>query len=141
MAKTLHRALVVTAADYNGTQFDGSPVRPLFPMAEGETVNDVCPWLMEAIGKGKVLIEARGSTDYAWFGVKDGNNVYWAGPGDVLLYSIPHGTITMVPECVVKYMEREFKALETPPGLGRHIRLEANAMQFHGEYRPLPLSA
>lgn len=140
MASLLHRALVVTAADYNGTEFDGAPVRTLFPKDDTQTIDEVCPWFMEALEKKKLLIEARGHTDYAWFGVKtDGNNIYWAGPGDVILYNVPHGTLTMVPACVVKYMEREFKALMQPPGLGRNIQLEANAMQFHGEYRPLPM--
>lgn len=138
MATTQHRVLEVTAADYNGKDFDGSPVKTLFPMEEGKTIKDVCPWFVEAIEKGQILIEARGSTDYAWFGVKtDCNNVHWAGPGDLIMYN--RGYIVVVPSCIAKYIEREFKALDIAPGLGRNIRLEANAMQFHGEYRPLSL--
>lgn len=138
MAKTLHRILIVTAADFNGSDFDGSPVDTMFEMAEGESIKDVAPWFLEALKKEEILIEARGSTDYAWFGVKtDCNNIYWAGPGDAIAYDM--GRLTMIPASVIKYMKREFQALETSPGIGRSIKLEANAMQFHGEYRPLPL--
>jgi hypothetical protein len=136
MSDLQHRALIVTAADYNGAEFDGQPVKPLYPLKSGETVVSVAPWFFEAIKAGKILIEARGHTDYAWFGVKDDyNNVHWAGPGDMIARDM--GYITVIPAAAVKYIERLCRDIELPLGLARDVKITASALQLAGMYRPL----
>jgi hypothetical protein len=86
-------ALRVTAADYNGQSFDGSP---LAFTVEGQEQPD---WLYEAANTKKVLVASRGNTDYAWFGVPDEyGNVTWAGPGDYIVQV--KGKIYVVPGAV-----------------------------------------
>lgn len=67
-------AVQVTAADFNGQTWDGSPfsVRP--------------DWLMDAIKAGKIMPHTRGSTDYAQWDVatKSGATVN-ATPGDWII--------------------------------------------------------
>lgn len=79
-------AVRITAADFNGKSFDGNPIVPL----KG---NQTPQWFLDAIEKKKIKIDARGSTDYAWFGVVDEYyNDHWAGPGDRIVrlsYQIP----------------------------------------------------
>lgn len=132
----LHRALMVTAADYNGAEFDGSPVEPLYPLKSGETVVAVAPWFFEAIKADKILIEARGGTDYAWFGVKDDyNNVHWAGPGDMIANDL--GCLTVIPAAVVKHIKRLCRDIELPLGLAWNVKIAASVLQLVGMYRPL----
>ena len=85
----------ITAADFNGTSFDGSPFEPVF-----EEQSDLT-WIDEAIAKKQLYVAARGHTDYAWFGVKDEyGNVTWAGPGNYLVYLKP--CILVVPSLFIQ---------------------------------------
>lgn len=136
----LHRALVVTAVDFNGQSFDGCPVKPLFPSLQDRPVAELAPWFNEAIEKGQILVEARGNTDYAWFGVKDDvGNITWASPGDVIASVGPGGgRFIVIPQLIVKYMERLFRHVGLPLDIGAYVRVQADLSQFHGELRPLP---
>ena len=71
----------VTAADFNGKSFDGAPL-----VLAGHPPGTVMPsWVVSTLFP-KINIEARGSTDYAWFAVPDDyGNVIWAGPGDYII--------------------------------------------------------
>jgi hypothetical protein len=72
-------AVRVTAADFNGKEFDGSPLKGV----KSDDERNAMIALMEV---AKVEIQSRGCTDYAWFGVKDDyGNVHWAGPGDYVV--------------------------------------------------------
>jgi hypothetical protein len=76
-------AVRVTAADFNGKTFDGSPLVVLREQDE-ELVTMLA--VLNREEKPKVRIESRGGTDYAWFGIVDDyNNVTWAGPGDYIV--------------------------------------------------------
>ena len=136
---TLHRAWVVTAADFNGKDFDGSPVETLFPKPEDQSIDQVAPWFQEAIKSGKILVEARGCTDYAWFGVKDDyHNVHWAGPGDVIA-RIQLGDLIVIPKPMVKHMKRLFRHEGVSLDIGSFVLAQADLKMFHGEFRLLPL--
>lgn len=63
-------AVKVTAADYNGTMWDGSP----FSHAE--------PWLWEALDKGVLKPHTRNHTDYAEWDIVTLEGVMSCGPGD-----------------------------------------------------------
>jgi hypothetical protein len=70
----------VTGADYNGREFDGVPLEGMHFKAEAAKIAE----LFDAT-KG-TEIEARGCTDYAWFGIPDEyGNISWAGPGDYIV--------------------------------------------------------
>lgn len=75
------RLLQVTAADFNGKDFDGAPI---------VQVKSLNPETQPAVAWGDLIpliehVSARGGTDYAWFGIKDDCfNITWAGPGDFL---------------------------------------------------------
>lgn len=93
LAKLVSRenVVMVTAADFNGKSFDGAPLK-LFG-----GIDKMPAWLLEAEQNESILVEARGSTDYAWFGVKDDyNNVIWAGPGDYILNLGEGGKVKLV---------------------------------------------
>lgn len=83
--------VVITAADFNGRQFDGQPFKSVYPiMAED--------WFLEAIRSHDVLVQQRAGTDYAWFGVFDEyGNVTWAGPGDYITL-LEEGRYMVVPQ-------------------------------------------
>ena len=72
-----NRFVRVTAADFNGKDFDGAPLVPV--KKDGDI-----KWLTMRECNIEPVV-ARGGTDYAWFGVKDDcYNITWAGPGDYL---------------------------------------------------------
>jgi DNA-binding transcriptional ArsR family regulator len=73
-----HRLVKVTAADFNGTDWDGRPLEPTNPKSTAENLS----WAMNS----KIQAQSRAGSDYAYFGVKDENtgDVTWAGPGDYL---------------------------------------------------------
>lgn len=75
----------VTAADFNGTGFDGCPF------------SGVPEWLVKAQRDSKIVGHTRGSTDYAQWDVTTQTGVACAGPGDWIvrdengnLYVCPH---------------------------------------------------
>lgn len=77
-----HRFVQVTAADFNGTDWDGRPLEPCNPKSTADDLS----WAMSR----KIVAQSRGGTDYAWFCVKDENaptNEHWAGPGDYLFHT------------------------------------------------------
>jgi hypothetical protein len=80
-------AVRVTAADFNGKAFDGSPL-------EGVKSQDERNAMIALMEVAKVEIGSRGCTDYAWFGVKDDyGNVHWAGPGDYVVAMLTDHTL------------------------------------------------
>lgn len=82
-------AMRVTAADFNGKEFDGSPL-----VALKEPDGQLKALLLSTKG---VKVEARGCTDYAWFGIPDEyGNVTWAGPGDYIV-TTDYKTLKVVP--------------------------------------------
>lgn len=88
--KHAFRAVKVTAADFNGKDFDGAPLVGVF-----NGIDDVHA-LFPTLLSDKTLVEARGQTDYAWFGIKDDyNNVHWAGPGDYIVAMTPNKLIVV----------------------------------------------
>lgn len=66
-------AVRVTAADFNGREWDG---RPFSAMPE---------WLIAAFNNGTVLPHTRNSTDYAEWDVTTPRGVVSAGPGDYII--------------------------------------------------------
>jgi hypothetical protein len=63
----------VTAADYNGHDWEGSPF------------SAVPQWLKDAIGTGHLKPHTRGSTDYAQWDVQTASGLLNAGPGDWII--------------------------------------------------------
>lgn len=63
----------ITAADFNGQTWDGSPF------------SDAPNWLLSAIEGGMIRAHTRGSTDYARFHVTTPEGVVDAGPGDEIV--------------------------------------------------------
>lgn len=96
------RLVIVTAADFNGKDFDGSP---LSPAKEGGSVQ----WVIDA----KPKIEARGSTDYAWFGFTgEGVDLTWAGPGDYLFNTLnKYYPVVVIPRVVMEALLAEPKVV------------------------------
>lgn len=83
-AETLKREMIaagyefdmvrISAADFNGKDFDGAPFSP------------PADWMIEAVQSGVVKIGTPGHTDYACFGIKgEYGEIIWAGPGDYLI--------------------------------------------------------
>jgi hypothetical protein len=73
---TTHRAEIavqVTAADYNGSNWDGRP----FSAMPG--------WLRDAIEKGIITPHTRGGTDYAQWDVQTSRGLLNATPGDWII--------------------------------------------------------
>ena len=68
------RAVRVTAADFNGTTWDGSPF------------SATPQWLQTFIRNGIIVGHTRGSTDYASWDVLCGDGMKTAGPGDWIVY-------------------------------------------------------
>lgn len=72
----------VTAVDFNGSEFDGSPL-VVFGYPDGASAPQ---WLKDAVVHEDIEFDTRGNTDYAWFGIKGDNPDYaWAGPGDYIV--------------------------------------------------------
>lgn len=69
------RVVTVTAADWNGDSFDGSPFDPA-PAPE---------WLMQAIRAGHIKGDCPGSTDYAVWWVWTPYGKVLAEPGDKIV--------------------------------------------------------
>jgi hypothetical protein len=67
----------VTAADFNGSAFDGSPFRCHKTTAIG--------WLFKAVEAGDIAI-APSDTDYAIWDVKTVQGTVRALPGDIIIY-------------------------------------------------------
>ena len=63
-------ATYVTAADFNGRDWDGSPF------------SDARPWLEEAVRDGRIKVAPIGDRDYAVFDVETAAGVVRALPGD-----------------------------------------------------------
>lgn len=63
----------VTAADFNGETWDGSPFTPPAPR-----------WLLNAVGLGKISVNMDDATDYAKWNVWTPTGNVVAGPGDVI---------------------------------------------------------
>lgn len=137
MTTPMHRAVIVTAADFNGRTFDGQPFVPLLPLDEGGTMASTAPWLVKAIEEKRVLIEARGGTDYAWFGVKDEyDNVHWAGPGDMIVKEPLSGLLRVVPAMFVKYLERLVRDNADSSFEAQQIKVRADVAQLIGLLTP-----
>jgi hypothetical protein len=66
-------AVQVTAADFNGTSWDGCPF------------SVVPDWLKDAMKNGDVAPHTRGSTDYAQWDVKTARGLLNATPGDWII--------------------------------------------------------
>ena len=94
--------LRISAADFNGKDFDGSP----FSYVDQPLNGHPPAWLTAAVYNETLVIDARGC-DYAWFGVKSKEymgQIDWAGPGDCL---VNFGTdekpdIVVMPAALVK---------------------------------------
>ena len=72
-------AVKITAADFNGKTFDGSP------FSETPTPK----WIMDAIKSKKLFIDdAHGHTDYARWAVKTLEGTMTAGPDDYLIRGV-----------------------------------------------------
>ncbi len=74
MAEHDPNIVVVTAADFNGYTFDGSPFSHL------------PTWLNLAIMDRRVMADTPGSTDYAEWWVVTQNSTILASPGDRITY-------------------------------------------------------
>lgn len=86
-ADRVELAVRITAADFNGESWDGSP----FSVLPG--------WLHDAIQLGAVTPHTRGHTDYAEWDVVlgSGKGVISAGPGDWIIRRA-NGDLSVVPE-------------------------------------------
>jgi len=138
---SIHRAVLVTAADWNGRDFDGSPLTSVYPLKEGETLKDVVPWFFEAVKEKFIIMEARGQTDYCWFGIKDRDhraNVTWAGPGDMIVYDGLNGYLSVIPQFMAKHLERLCRSMQLSLVQGRQITQLASVAQMVGLLQPLP---
>jgi hypothetical protein len=72
-------AVRITAADFNGQSFDGSPF-----VFDGDKEPE---WLFEAIRNNQIVIDRSGARDYARFTVKgDDDNDVVVGPGDYIVH-------------------------------------------------------
>jgi hypothetical protein len=71
-------AVEVTAADFNGTDWDGSPF------------TEKPDWLVEAVKAGRIKVHPS-NTDYAMWTVQTPKRVMIAGPGDWILHA--HGQL------------------------------------------------
>lgn len=69
-------AVQITAADFNGQTWDGSPFAEVAP-----------EWLVDAVKGGLVAVHP-GSEDYAWFAIKTLEGTMIAGPGDWIIQGI-----------------------------------------------------
>jgi len=90
----------VTAADFNGKEFDGAPLVSW----DGKPFAVFPDYLAEAMRQRIILIDNR-NCDYAWFGVerRETGDVQWAGPGDFLVWPDPSNhDIFVVPGPVMK---------------------------------------
>lgn len=75
----------ITAADFNGKEFDGSPIEPV-----GALITPT--WFVDAMEKLEIMANNVGGTDYASFWVYgDCGTPVWAGPGDYII-QVPNGT-------------------------------------------------
>ena len=73
------RVVRVTAADFNGTSFDGSPIVPVHGTENPE-------WLIKALKDRQIRISMDGGTDYATFiMLSHSGQVVRAGPGDYIV--------------------------------------------------------
>lgn len=89
--------LKVTAVDYNGKEWDGTPLVQVGNIPDWARGNGL-------IDHGLTLVESKGC-DYAWFGFKDEyGNVTWAGPGDYIVKLNPTDKYLMV--IPGKFMDR-----------------------------------
>ena len=70
-------AIQVTAADYNGKTFDGSPFRGTMPI-----------WLEKAIVDEVVTISKKGGTDYARWEIHTLEGVMTVEPGDWIIKGV-----------------------------------------------------
>lgn len=77
----------ITAADYNGVNFDGAPLQPVFPIDFHKHAG--LTWLDEALKNGTLFMENRHETDYVNWGVKalDGEKI-WGDPGDYIVRTL-----------------------------------------------------
>ena len=71
-------AVRVTAADYNGHTWDGSP----FAEQPAPT------WLLEAVKNGAIMPVTPGSTDYAEWEIRTLEGTMRAGPGDWIIKGV-----------------------------------------------------
>jgi hypothetical protein len=69
-------AVRITAADFNGSDWDGSPF------------SEMPDWLAEAVRAGTVAPHTRGHTDYTEWDIKTLEGTMNAGPGDMLIQGV-----------------------------------------------------
>ncbi len=87
----------VTAADYNGREFDGSPFE------------DNPQWLKDAVQAGKVYVASSHETDYAVWGVKQSDEPdLQAWPGDQIAYFPGTGKLSVIKAPVFEAIMRSF---------------------------------
>lgn len=73
--------VAVTAADYNGESFDGTPFSPYRK------------WVYDAITAGRIVLKGSRETDYAvWFVPEDSSRAY---PGDIIRRDSETGTLSV----------------------------------------------
>lgn len=68
----------VTAADFNGRDWDGSPFEPV----------PVPQWIIAAVAAGKITPDCPGSTDYAVWDVSTPGGKVVAEPGDKIVRNV-----------------------------------------------------
>lgn len=76
------RVIKISAADFNGKDFDGQPLTLVGQHAD----RSIPAWMQAALLGGEISVGTPGSTDYASFGVKlENGTTMWAGPGDYIV--------------------------------------------------------
>lgn len=114
-----HRLVKVTAADFNGKEFDGRPLEPMNPKS---TEKDLA-WV-KASG---LLIESRQGTDYAFFGARndDMKEHVWAGPGDYLYNTgRKYNQVVVIPGIFLEGLLKEDLIVSTEGHGETQIKLE-----------------
>jgi hypothetical protein len=89
-------AVRVTAADYNGQTWDGSPF------------SEVPDWLAAAVGAGKIVPVTPGSTDYAEWEIRTLEGNMLATPGDWII----RGTEGEFYPCKPSVFERKYEPVD-----------------------------
>jgi hypothetical protein len=74
--------LRVTAADFNGKDFDGTPLEVISDCDDQKVIQQA----KQLEKEGRFTINLSGDTDYAKWNVKTSNGIVVAEPGDVISY-------------------------------------------------------